>query len=319
LGVAFALSEAAAGTILSAVGSAVASAGSELLGTFVASSATQVSIPCFAASETSTLDAIADNVTDASNEVWTNMLALLQDSAFRQHIFSNYGLLQALQSINAEGFGTGSTFPHNPLITGYTYATWQALVPAAFNWPDPPYVSADASVSLAALFSNKPSMLTEMLQTVYTLQGSDPKGSHPAAFYTMSAGRVDDMVGIAPLVAIINEWYLVDRTGKLIVPSLAQSLFGAGTQPLKLIPVDPDNNFAAWSGGWYFNETTPTGAVTTWYDVFVNWAEAAPAGYSPGIFSPQPATTRIKKTWPNVFYAPYVPVDDEPPPVNMTG
>jgi hypothetical protein len=344
LGVAFELSAASIstlGTVIGAVGSAAASVGSELLGTFVASSATRISLPASLGSYGTLLD-IANNVTGASTAVWDNMLTLLQDPVFRQHIYSNYGLLQALQSINAAGLAefasaTDSTIPHNPLTAGYTYATWQALVPAAFSWklegmqyPDPRNIAtlyapdSSASIpkvpyaSMSGLFANKPGMLPQMLQTAYSLQqGNKPCGGHPAHFITMCV-----CVAIAPAhcpVGVINEWYLVDRTGKPIAASLAQSLFGAGSATLKLVPADPSYNFAASGGGWYFDEATPANAVTTWFDVFVNWAEAAPHGYSPISLVPDPPEVQMIVDEITVFKAPYLAAVDPPPAVDLTG
>src|SRR5262249_51996821 len=102
VGALFDISATSAGIILSATGSAAASLGSEAFGNALPSYVTKISLPA-SFQNYSTLVDVANNVAESSNFVWSNMLALLQSSVFRQHIYSNYGLLQALQSLNPTG------------------------------------------------------------------------------------------------------------------------------------------------------------------------------------------------------------------------
>lgn len=312
--------------LLGVAGGAGASAFSELVGTFVSSSSQQITLPTNL-NDYQNLDDVANNISDDFTKYWSSLQTMLISQQFRQHVFSNYGLLQALQVISAASL-TGAPqlgAPENPLTAGMTYTSWQTLFPMVFTWQREaiPAQTALENVNYAfipsaqnpATFPSVPSgqstvvflpisisdmfaqqsdgqLLQNMLSKLATLQLLG--GGDSCVFYTISSIAQTPVSGNSA----DSPPGATDKTGAVIngwYPVDQNGKTIASQLASKLTGVQPTSgsetcNYLGAGGGWYLNCANLEGAVTTWFDVFYNWSESAAASYCPGMI---PATFRI--------------------------
>ena len=82
----------------------------------------------------------------------------------------------------------------------------------------------------------------------------------------------------------LNAWQLVDSNGNPIAENTMLQLFFGATSPslvpVNLTPVNGNQPFAAYNGGWYFAAQPVSGHAASWADAFFNWGLGT-ANYSP--------------------------------------
>ena len=87
--------------------------------------------------------------------------------------------------------------------------------------------------------------------------------------------------------AYLNGWQLLDSNGNPIAASTLLQLFGTPTVNssgqqvgVNLTPVNPNQPYAAFNGGWYFDGQPVNGAAASWADAFFDWGLGT-TSYSP--------------------------------------
>ncbi len=297
------------------LGSAGANAASEIFGIFFNSTSLKAKLTPVSYS---TLSEVAGKVAADTSKAYTTILSYLLDPAYLQTLYSNYGLLQALNFISAQplydenqkAIQPGQT---DPLTIGTTYASWQALVPSVFTWtPKPLTYKDDLSDCQVVFIMGKESHIESL-----------PSGSIPTQlgvfeilqantdeFYSMVANiqgwqtatksRSGEFFSICPIffrgtsssdpnpsvltADWVITWSLIDTNGHDMSDDLVAALFGMGNPKIVLSPVDQNNPIVPAAYGWYCQ--LANGAVTTPFDAFMNWGEGVPT-YSPQILVAQ--------------------------------
>ena len=105
-----------------------------------------------------TLQTMAQSIDSSMQQSWNSILNSINDS-YLQKIMSNYGLLQALQTITAKPLGDSSIAdPSHAVSQQLTQTTWSQMIPATFQWQQIPptnYPTADGyAASLTKGLSN---------------------------------------------------------------------------------------------------------------------------------------------------------------------
>jgi hypothetical protein len=87
--------------------------------------------------------------------------------------------------------------------------------------------------------------------------------------------------------AYLAGWQLLDSNSNPIAPQTLFQLFGTPSPDptgrpvgVNLTPVNPNQPFTAYNGGWYYDAQPVNGAATTWADAFFDWGLGT-RGYSP--------------------------------------
>jgi len=286
---------------------------SELVGVWTGSSSVRTKIGNVSRQ---TLTDVATNTETAFASAYSAILDQLNDVGFVQLVCSNYGLLLAIQMLNpAKLFAPDSTptspqpyllAAENSLTVALTKVSWRALVTAVFHWavvplPDKtieemrqtyvpknsPYngssdqpPSFPAMCSLNKVFSIREDLMPNMLERLQSWQQSTHDTPSGAPFCSVSpfsysscsdGGKYQLSAG-----GMIFPWVLLDETGHLMDPSLIQSLFGIGKQPVTWTAVDANQPFQGAAGGWYWDvlpqpwSPSVSGPITTPYDAFMN-------------------------------------------------
>ena len=336
---------------LSAIGGGAANAASELIGSFWSSSST----PKLQNVNYATLEEAMNNVKTDTTSAFDNIIGHLLDPAYIRTLYSNYGLLQALSFVNGQPLfdvNKKSIQPdpnNNSLITGITYASWKALIPACFTWSPAPLTNQqlDGNDVVFQVTQGEPLLLPNgssptRLGIQQVLQ-SDPW----KAFYWMlhqlrswqtgAESRAGQFFSACPIffspdvshwtgpgpapknppVATADwviAWSLVDTNGNTINSTTATTLFGQGSSTSPLNVVDPNNPIMAVGYGWYC--PVKNVAVTTPFDAFMNWGGMP---YSPGILVAFPAegsNTALNGPVHVLFDA--AGASDAPPPALVT-
>ena len=309
--------EAAVGVTIAVgfLGSAGANAASEIFGIFFNSTSLRAKLTPVSYS---TLEEVAAGVAADTSQAYTTILDHLLDPSYLQTLYSNYGLLQALNFISAQPLfdvNQNAIQPgkEDPLTIGATYASWQALVPSVFKWtPKPLTYHDDISDSHVAFSMSKPShfltlpsgsmptqlpvyeilqanpdVFYEMVAKIQEWQTAtkSPSGEFfsicPIFFHSISQSDPNPPVFTA---AWVITWSLLDTNGHNMSDDLVASLFGMGNPNVILSPMDQNNPCSPAGYGWYCQ--IANGAVTTPFDAFMNWGEGVPS-YSPQILVAQ--------------------------------
>jgi len=128
----------------------------------------------------------------------------------------------------------------------------------------------------------------------------------------------------------LNAWQLVDSNGNPIAENTMLQLFfgetSASLVPVNLTPVNGNQPFAAYNGGWYFAAQPVSGASATWADAFFNWGLGT-TNYSPRDLVPtqaQAVSGQLPNTaTPNVsgnnisYQVNFKAAGDSPPTINV--
>jgi Abnormal spindle-like microcephaly-assoc'd, ASPM-SPD-2-Hydin len=262
----------------------------------------------------------ASKTSKAFADVYNAIFASMSDPGFQMAIYSNYGLLLAIETLNPSALYSGNDLSGtpNPLQTtsmtdALTYASWQALVGVTFQWyaapPDttkfsdmlcaviadpqnsslniPPFTGSPynppPALALNQVFLYAQGQLDDLIGKLMTWQQySEKSPNHAAVFYSMSPfSTVAWLGGDYSLGGFVYYWYLRDQNSNPMQPELVQALFGSEWGTVALASVDSNQPLQSALGGWYWNTEPLTDAITYPYDVFMNWAMTAPSGYSP--------------------------------------
>lgn len=93
-----------------------------------------------------TLQTMAQSIDSSMQQSWNSILNSINDS-YLQKIMSNYGLLQALQTITAKPLGDSAIAdPSQAVSRQLTQTAWSQMIPASFKWQQIPptnYPTAD--------------------------------------------------------------------------------------------------------------------------------------------------------------------------------
>lgn len=288
------------GIVTAFTGSAGANALSDLSGSFIGSTTVQASLKTL---PYATLEDVAHNISNDIAGAYSTIIGNLISPKFLQTLFSNYGLLQALSHVDAEPLAllnqsNTKLDSNNSLTNGITYASWKGLIPSVFKWTaEPPAQLIDSktvfNVTMGATYPVSTSGEPHSLG-VFDVLAPDPW----KAFYWMlyqvqewqtgalSSPVTGQFFSICPVFYYdVNSgyaadwaisWSLMDTNNNPISSALQTALFGSF--PLSL--VDQNNPMAAAWYGWYCPVTTT--AITTPFDVFMNWGEGVPS-FSPRV------------------------------------
>ncbi len=340
-----------AGTVAAtAIGGAGANALSEFLGSFLGSSSARATLLPV---NYTTLENLANKVSGDVGGAYNALLGNLITPSYLQTLYSNYGLLLALNGANgqplAEANQSAILDPNNSLATGITQASWKALIPAVFTWSpqlltgqqikgnktvfsvttgsalEPPYNSKPSELGVQAVLQNDPwggfYWMLSNVQDWQTGSASSPSGGQfftiCPIYFMWSSGLVGNQESTADWAIA---WSLMDANNNVINPDLVTGLFGISKTNPPLSLADQNNPFAAAGYGWYCNTATSPAGVTTPFDAFMNWGEGMPT-YSPQILVAQ----TFAGTLFNVQYGVFDDVQfaaaaaaDTPPPALVT-
>jgi hypothetical protein len=81
----------------------------------------------------------ADQMEKTSKTTFFDTFQLLTSPVFESSLFSNYGLLRAMEHVRFSSTPNGQSIPANELLNTYDTTVWQQLLPRMFMWQSVPY------------------------------------------------------------------------------------------------------------------------------------------------------------------------------------
>jgi hypothetical protein len=95
----------------------------------------------------------AKDMQATSNSAFVDTFTLLTDPGFESSLFSNYGLLQAMQYVRYDPFPGGVPTPSKELLNAYDITVWKQLLPKMFQWQLVPNLRSDSTLPNFTFFS----------------------------------------------------------------------------------------------------------------------------------------------------------------------